>query len=710
LKIKLLILSLVPIFALLVISTQMILQSYDRYQVYMLQKQNLQYFVDNIELIEVIQNERGLSSRFLADGINLNELNAGRAKTDQIKNDWLDAISAASKSTAASSSASKSQDDPVKTLRAKVDSRLLLPTEAASQYSGLIREYIDFSNEMAQGKTEGGIGKRLSSLNTLLDATENTGMLRAFGSSLLDKKTAVSWADAYRILNLFATASSDLKSPAIVLSEGNSKLQGKILADAAYLWLEDAVSGIAQNYDTGKYGYNADMFWDHSSALIGKISDIMHAEIAYTLALNDSLMFDQKNYVIKLIVQLFVTILVVAGLIVMFSHLITSPIKLVGNVLHSIANGQGDLTIESRVSGNDEIAMLSKSFNSFTDTLSSMLGEVRRAVESLKTVGDTLAVDMQQTASAENEVSAILENMGKQIETQYIETDKAVSSLEAFFGQLDGLHELIESQAASVTESSAGIEEMIASIRSEKISVENLSGVVHEMVKEADFTNRLINEVISRIKEVDTQSERLLEANALIASIARQTNLLAINAAIEAAHAGEAGSGFAVVADEIRKLAETSGSQSKVIASDLKSIKTVIDSVVSTTDKAAKSFENMNARIADVTQLQDTILGSITEQSAGTNEILLATTEINDITQRVRYMSGDMDSKGKSMQSALQDIAGISQSVSQGMQETLIGLSEIHSAMQNVEELSKANKNNVATVEQLVSMFVLKEK
>jgi len=354
--------------------------------------------------------------------------------------------------------------------------------------------------------------------------------------------------------------------------------------------------------------------------------------------------------------------------------------------------------------------MLSKSFNSFTDTLSSMLGEVRRAVESLKTVGDTLAVDMQQTASAENEVSAILENMGKQIETQYIETDKAVSSLEAFFGQLDGLHELIESQAASVTESSAGIEEMIASIRSEKISVENLSGVVHEMVKEADFTNRLINEVISRIKEVDTQSERLLEANALIASIARQTNLLAINAAIEAAHAGEAGSGFAVVADEIRKLAETSGSQSKVIASDLKSIKTVIDSVVSTTDKAAKSFENMNARIADVTQLQDTILGSITEQSAGTNEILLATTEINDITQRVRYMSGDMDSKGKSMQSALQDIAGISQSVSQGMQETLIGLSEIHSAMQNVEELSKANKNNVATVEQLVSMFVLKEK
>ncbi len=676
----------------------------------MLQKQNLQYFVDNIELIEVIQNERGLSSRFLADGINLNELNAGRAKTDQIKNDWLDAISAASKSTAASSSASKSQDDPVKTLRAKVDSRLLLPTEAASQYSGLIREYIDFSNEMAQGKTEGGIGKRLSSLNTLLDATENTGMLRAFGSSLLDKKTAVSWADAYRILNLFATASSDLKSPAIVLSEGNSKLQGKILADAAYLWLEDAVSGIAQNYDTGKYGYNADMFWDHSSALIGKISDIMHAEIAYTLALNDSLMFDQKNYVIKLIVQLFVTILVVAGLIVMFSHLITSPIKLVGNVLHSIANGQGDLTIESRVSGNDEIAMLSKSFNSFTDTLSSMLGEVRRAVESLKTVGDTLAVDMQQTASAENEVSAILENMGKQIETQYIETDKAVSSLEAFFGQLDGLHELIESQAASVTESSAGIEEMIASIRSEKISVENLSGVVHEMVKEADFTNRLINEVISRIKEVDTQSERLLEANALIASIARQTNLLAINAAIEAAHAGEAGSGFAVVADEIRKLAETSGSQSKVIASDLKSIKTVIDSVVSTTDKAAKSFENMNARIADVTQLQDTILGSITEQSAGTNEILLATTEINDITQRVRYMSGDMDSKGKSMQSALQDIAGISQSVSQGMQETLIGLSEIHSAMQNVEELSKANKNNVATVEQLVSMFVLKEK
>lgn len=710
LRLKLLILSLVPILALLIIATQMILQSYDRYKVYNTQEQNLEYFVDNIELIEVMQNERGLSSRFLAGGISLQELEASRKKTDVIKSSWLDAVSSASKQFAAHSSASQIIEDPLVSLRAFVNDQAIKSTESALRYSALIKEYIDFSNEMAQGKTEGGIGKRLSSLNTLLDAKENTGMLRAFGSSMLDKKESVSWDDAYRVLSLFASARSDLKSPALVLFENNSKLLENIFNSKDYELIETAVSDIAKNYDTAHFAYDGTDFWNKSTELIQKISELMHLEIDYTLTLNDSLMLVQKNYVIKLIVQLVITVVIVAGLIVIFTYLITTPIKLIGGVLHSIASGHGDLTIESKVSGSDEIAKLSGSFNSFTDTLSSMLAEVKDAVEALKDVGNTLAVDMQQTASAENEVSTILDSMGKQIDKQYEETDKAVSSLNDFFKQLDNLHGLIESQAAAVTQSSAGIEEMIASIRAEKVSVENLSGVVHEMVKEADFTNKLITEVISRIKDVDTQSERLLEANALIASIARQTNLLAINAAIEAAHAGEAGSGFAVVADEIRKLAETSAIQSKSIASDLKSIKTVIDSVVSTTDKAAKSFENMNARIADVTELQDTILGSITEQSAGTNEILQATTDINDITQQVRYMSGDMDNRGKSMQAALQDIAGIAQAVSQGMQETLIGMSEIHSAMQNVEGLSKVNRDHVGTVDRLVGMFVLKEK
>jgi methyl-accepting chemotaxis protein len=323
-------------------------------------------------------------------------------------------------------------------------------------------------------------------------------------------------------------------------------------------------------------------------------------------------------------------------------------------------------------------------------------------------MGASLADEMHQTASAENEVSTIIKSIGDKVLIQDGEIEAAIASLNEFFKQLDSLHGLIESQAASVTESSASIEEMIASIRSEKLSVENMSRVVEAMVSESNITFSQVKEVGEYIKEVDRQSELLLEANEVISSIADQTNLLAMNAAIEAAHAGDAGRGFAVVADEIRKLAETSSEQSKEIASNLTKIKTVIETVVTNTEKATDSFESMNKSIANVTELQDAVLGSITEQSAGTNEVLMATTEINNITQKVRSMSADMYSHSKALQKNLDGISQISSEVSAGMTETLIGMEEIHKSMLEVDKLSATNKTNVEVVGNLVSRFKLK--
>lgn len=708
LRIKLFILSTVPLIALCITGVQMLSQFRVSYSVFQSQERNLEFYIKNLDLIEKLQVERGSSSRYLSGGLTDQDMKAVREAT----NDTLEPFSIALDS-ASFSSNTKDQAAtilyPLADLRRSVSSREIDASTAMELYTAIVEKLVGLANETAQLKTEGGIGKRLSSLNVLLAAKESAALVRGYSSGIFDKREAVDWELAWSLGSRFAGVSVNLNSPALVLSADNRTLMNAILQGSELAETGAAISELILQYRSGDYRTAGGRFWDVSTSLIGNINNLIRAEVQYTSALNDNASALQRRSMLFFIVQFSITLIIVIFLSTVFSSLIVKPINTVGGALKRIAEGNGDLTIESTVNSNDELGALSLSFNSFTSSLSKMLSDVRSAAQALQGVGSDLAQDMQQTAAAETEVSTILMNMGKQIERQYSDTESAVSTVTSFLKNLDTLHDVIESQAASLAQSSASIEQMIASIRSEKSSVENMSTVVSRMVDEAATTHQQIGEVLDKIKEVDAQSQQLLEANELISSIASQTNLLAMNAAIEAAHAGEAGRGFAVVADEIRKLAENTAIQSKDIEKNLQGIRTVVESVVGTTDLAVRSFESMNERIEDVSNLQQTILGSITEQSGGTTEILQAITELNDLTQQVRSMSSDMDSRGKTLQDSLRDVADVSVSVKDGMKETLVGIQEIHSSIQHVEDLSKSNKEEVTALSGLVARFVLKE-
>ena len=125
-------------------------------------------------------------------------------------------------------------------------------------------------------------------------------------------------------------------------------------------------------------------------------------------------------------------------------------------------------------------------------------------------------------------------------------------------------------------------------------------------------------------------------------NIASQTNLLSMNAAIEAAHAGEAGKGFAVVADEIRKLAESSSEQSKIISAVLKKIKTSIDAITHSTEDVLKKFDAIDEGVRTVAQQDKTILNAMDEQGQGSKQILQAMSRLNELTQGVKKEAHQM--------------------------------------------------------------------
>jgi len=194
----------------------------------------------------------------------------------------------------------------------------------------------------------------------------------------------------------------------------------------------------------------------------------------------------------------------------------------------------------------------------------------------------------------------------------------------------------VEEQSSSVTASSAATEEMIANIRSVTDTLAHNAKNVRELEEASVAGHTSLSEVITDIQGIARESESLLEINAVMQSIASQTNLLSMNAAIEAAHAGESGRGFAVVADEIRKLAESSSKQSKTIGGVLKGIKGSIDKITKSTDVVLGKFDAIENGVKTVSVQENSILNAMEEQGRGSKQILQSVGTVNEITHKVK--------------------------------------------------------------------------
>jgi len=205
----------------------------------------------------------------------------------------------------------------------------------------------------------------------------------------------------------------------------------------------------------------------------------------------------------------------------------------------------------------------------------------------------------------------------------------------------------VTEQAAAVTESSAAIEQMIANIRSVTSTLQRNTRNVEELQEASEVGHSGLSGVVADIRGITAESESLLEINSVMQNIASQTNLLSMNAAIEAAHAGEAGRGFAVVAAEIRKLAESSAVQSKTISTVLKKIKSSIDTITKSTEGVLRKFDAIDEGVKIVAGQENNILNAMEEQGQGSRQILQAMGQLKDITQKVKEEACQMVESSK---------------------------------------------------------------
>lgn len=212
-------------------------------------------------------------------------------------------------------------------------------------------------------------------------------------------------------------------------------------------------------------------------------------------------------------------------------------------------------------------------------------------------------------------------------------------------------------------------------------------------------------ELQNQISEIENQSKLLNEANTVIASIAEQTNLLAMNAAIEAAHAGEAGKGFAVVADEIRKLSETSSTQSKTIGDQLNSIQTTIGTVVEATQRGVQGYAHLASEIHETDNLVQQIKAAMAEQQEGSTQITEALHGMNDSTTQVQKASQEMNADSRVIMSEVGNLQEETRVMKQGMDEMKESASKIARTGEALSEISTLMENSIVEIGRQVDQF-----
>ncbi|MHC6204601.1 methyl-accepting chemotaxis protein [Breznakiellaceae bacterium SP9] len=391
--------------------------------------------------------------------------------------------------------------------------------------------------------------------------------------------------------------------------------------------------------------------------------------------------------------------------IILFMRRIFVRLRNINSILEEIAEGEGDLTTRIHVAKQDEIGMLAANFNQTLDKIKNLVVNIKKQTVNLSGIGNALSKSMNETAAAINQITETIKSIRGQVLEQSASVTQAGSIMSGVTQNIEQLNAHIEEQSASVVQSSSAIEEMLANIQNVTQVLIHNGHNVEDLSAASDVGRAGLAGISTDIQEIARESEGLLQINAVMQNIASQTNLLSMNAAIEAAHAGDSGRGFAVVADEIRKLAENSSKQSKIISDTLKKIKQAIDKMSKSTTAVMEKFQAIDSKVQTVSEQESNIRTAMEEQTNDSKQILKAISKLNDSTQKVKQGSERILAGSKEVVNESYTLGQLTQTISNGINEMAGGAQQINTAVDSVNASSMNNKEHISTLVTEVSLF-----